>query len=273
MLSMQVVDQVGMPLPEVEVTATDSANGRVLQLGATDPYGTLAASVAPGEYRLALQAESFQTLRLGAQIAAGSVTPLGRLSMELAPPPELPSRGYWEIDPAHTAIRFIAQHIGMANVHGRFENFAGSLFIAERVEDSSVEITIDAASINTGVKMRDDHLRSADFLEVERYPYLHFVSDRMQHRGGARWQIGGTLTLHGVSRSVQLDTNYLGNGSGMEGETRVACFASAELHREDFTLNWRKMLAKGIAVVGATIRIELDVQAVYQGEQPPAHWS
>lgn len=273
MVGMHVLDAVGTPMAGVEVVATDSATGRALPLGATDPFGSLVAAVQPGEYRFALSADGYQTLRTGATVEAGATAQLGRLAMEVSEPPPLPATGYWEIDPAHTAVRFVAQHIGMANVHGRFENFAGSLHIAERVEDSSVEITIDAASINTGTRMRDDHLRSADFLEVERYPYLHFVSERFTHRGGTGWEVAGTLTMHGVSRSVRLEMDYLGAGQGMEGEQRVACFASTELHREDFTLNWRKMLAKGIAVVGARIRIELDVQAVFQGQVPPSSWS
>ena len=90
-------------------------------------------------------------------------------------------------------------------------------------------------------------------------------SPRCAHRGGNRWAITGALSLHGVTRTVTLDAEYLGMGSGMEGETRAACRATAELHRDDFTVSWQTMLARGIAVVGPTIKIELDVQFVPKG--------
>lgn len=150
----------------------------------------------------------------------------------------------------------------MARVYGRFNTFAGVLRVAERVEDSAMHVVIDASSIDTNVKMRDDHLRSGDFLDVERFPTLEFYSDRFVHKGGSRWAITGALSLHGVTRTVTLDAEYLGVGTGMEGETRAACRASTELHRDDFTVSWQTMLARGIAVVGSSVRIDLDIQVV-----------
>jgi len=93
-------------------------------------------------------------------------------------------------------------------------------------------------------------------------PYLYFSGGKFVHRHGTLWTISGVLDLHGVARTIQLDTTYLGRGAGMQGELRAACQAVTELHREDFTLNWRKALARGIAVIGATIRIELDISVV-----------
>ena len=134
--------------------------------------------------------------------------------------------------------------------------------MAERVERSAMHVVIDASSIDTNVKMRDDHLGSADFLDVDRFPTLEFYSDRFAHRGGNRWAVTGALSLHGVTRTVTLDTEYLGVGNGMEGEVRAACRATTELRRDDFTVSWQTMLARGIAVVGPSIRIDLDVQIV-----------
>ncbi|MGW2635539.1 YceI family protein, partial [Streptomyces sp. NPDC001348] len=103
---------------------------------------------------------------------------------------------------------------------------------------------------------------SADFLDVDHFPVLEFYSDRFVHKGGAKWAVTGALSLHGVTRTVTLDVDYLGLGNGMEGEARAACRAVTELHRDDFTVSWQSMLARGIAVVGPTIAIELDVQVV-----------
>jgi polyisoprenoid-binding protein YceI len=183
---------------------------------------------------------------------------------------EMPPPGAWVVDAPHSAIRFIARHVGMANVHGRFERFEGGIRIADRIEDSQVEVHIETASINSGNRTRDNHLRSADFLDVERYPYIRFASDRFVRRAGSKWTVQGHLTLHGTSRSVALDTTYLGLTNGGYGEElRCAALAKTELHREDYTLNWRKMLARGIAVVGPTVQLELDIQAMFQSHDTP----
>ncbi|NED89499.1 YceI family protein, partial [Streptomyces sp. SID11233] len=101
-----------------------------------------------------------------------------------------------------------------------------------------------------------------DFLDVGAYPTLEFYSERFAHRGGGRWGVTGALSLHGVTRTVTLDVDYLGLGNGMEGEQRAACRATTELHRDDYTVSWQTMLARGIAVVGPSITIELDVQVI-----------
>jgi polyisoprenoid-binding protein YceI len=190
------------------------------------------------------------------------VTSLGDVALRVADPPALPEPGDWEIEPTHSSIGFTARHIGLARVHGRFNTFAGVIRIAEQVEQTAMHVVIDASSIDTNVKMRDDHLRSADFLDVDRFPTLEFYSDRFVHKGGNRWAVTGALSLHGVTRTVTLDTEYLGIGNGMEGEVRAACRATTELRRDDFTVSWQTMLARGIAVVGPSIRVALDVQVV-----------
>lgn len=198
-------------------------------------------------------------------VTEGAHATLGDVTLQVAQPPQLPDPGDWDIEPNHSQIGFTARHIGMARIHGRFNTFAGAVRIADRMEDSAMHVIIDAASIDTNVQMRDDHLRSSDFLDVGRYPTLEFYSERFVHRGGSRWGVTGALTLHGVSRTVTLDTQYLGIGNGLEGETRAACRATTELHREDFTLTWQTMLARGIAVVGPSIVIDLDIQIVPKG--------
>ncbi|WP_043268038.1 YceI family protein [Streptomyces sp. CT34] len=260
-LDLSVHDPVGLPMAGVEIAIRD-ADGQDVTHGRTDPNGRLTVTLPPATYRLAVTSDGFRPVRIEAVVVAGRRTVPRPIALELAPALPLPAPGRWRIDPDHSAIRFTARHIGLAEIHGRFNHFEGGLWIGERMRDSRVEVTIDAASIDTGVRMRDDHLRSAEFLDVARYPYLQFAAERFVHKGGSRWAVQGVLHLHGVSRNVQLDTRYLGIGTGIAGETRTACTAVTELHREDFTLDWRKMLARGIATIGATIRIELDIQAV-----------
>ncbi|MEV6108566.1 YceI family protein [Streptomyces sp. NPDC051940] len=264
LLSCRVLDPVGDPLPAAELTVTDPV-GRKVVAGESDPYGLFVAAVPPGEYRVAVESEGLTPYRGETQVTEGAGTHIGDVSLPPAQLPQLPPPGDWEIDPAHTTIGFTARHIGMARVRGRFNNYTGALRIGRRMEESQLHVVMEAASIDTNIKMRDDHLRSADFLDVERFPTLEFYSDRFTHRVGNRWAVSGALSIHGVSRTVTLDTEYLGIGVGMEGELRAACRATTELHREDFTLNWQHMLARGIAVVGSSIKIELDIQVVGKG--------
>ncbi|MFJ4711760.1 YceI family protein [Streptomyces sp. NPDC088785] len=263
-LSCRVLDPVNEPVRGAEFAVSD-AMGRKVVSGGTDPFGSFMAAVPAGEYRLAVSAEGFAPYRGSATVAESAHASLGDVMLQVAPPPPLPRPGEWEIEPTHSSIAFTARHIGLARVHGRFNTFAGALRVAERVEQSAMHVVIDASSIDTNVKMRDDHLRSADFLDVDHFPTLEFYSERFVHRGGSRWAITGALSLHGVTRTVTLDAEYLGLGNGMEGETRAACRATTELHRDDFTVSWQTMLARGIAVVGSSVRIEIDVQIVPQG--------
>ncbi|WP_306191323.1 MULTISPECIES: YceI family protein [unclassified Streptomyces] len=266
----EVVDPMGQPMGGAEVTVTAVDSHRVLARGTTDPYGLFMATLPPGSYSVMATAEGLTPARESVDIAAGVALSPARIALLPARQLELPAPGTWLFDPPHTAIRFIAKHVGMAHVHGRFTRFDGGIRVAPDMADSQVSVRIDASSIATGNRTRDNHLRSADFLDVERYPYIDFVSNRFVYRGGSKWTLHGTLTMHGTSRSVGLDTTYLGTvNGGYEQELRCAALATAELHREDFTLNWRSMLARGIAVVGPTVQLELDVQAMYRTPETP----
>ncbi|MFJ9347376.1 YceI family protein [Streptomyces sp. NPDC101237] len=263
-VSCRVLDPVDQPVTNAEFTVTDTL-GRTVVSGGVDPYGSFVTAVPAGEYRVAVSAEGFTPYRAVTQVAENSLASLGDVTLQAARPPELPAAGDWEIEPTHSSIAFTARHIGLARIHGRFNSFAGAVRIGDPMERSALHVVIDAATIDTGVRMRDDHLRSADFLDVVRFPTLEFYGDRFAHRGGSRWAVTGALSLHGVTRTVTLDTEYLGLGNGMEGEVRAACRATTELHRDDFTVSWQTMLARGIAVVGPSIRVDLDVQIVPKG--------
>lgn len=263
-LSCRVLDPVNEPVRHAEFVVSDTM-GRTVMSGGLDPFGSFVITVPAGEYRLAVSAEGYTPYRATTTVVENTLASLGDVTLQVSQPPELPAPGDWEVEPAHTSIGFTARHIGLARIHGRFNSFAGAVRITDPVERSAMHVVIDAASIDTGVQMRDDHLRSADFLDVAAFPTLEFYSERFVHKGGTRWAVTGALTLHGVTRTVVLDTEYLGLGNGMEGEVRAACRATTELHRDDFTVSWQTMLARGIAAVGSSIRVELDVQLVRKG--------
>ncbi|MDX3730897.1 YceI family protein [Streptomyces caniscabiei] len=266
----EVLDPVNQPMAAADVTVTELRSHRVAARGATDPYGFFTAALPPGTYSVLIMAEGLEPHRETVEVTEDTGVARERVWLQSARALQLPPPGTWLFDPPHTAIRFIAKHVGMAHVHGRFERFEGGLAITQDMTRSRVHVRIDASSINTGNNTRDTHLRSADFLDVERFPYIDFTSTRFAYRGGSKWTLQGSLTMHGVSRSVALDTTYLGTVNGGYGEElRCAALAKSELHREDYTLNWRSMLARGIAVVGPTIQLELDVQAMYRTHDTP----
>jgi polyisoprenoid-binding protein YceI len=267
----EVLDPVNQPLGGADVTVTELRSHQVAARGTTDPYGLFMAVLPPGSYSLMVLAEGLDPHRETVEITAeaGPAAPQ-RVWLQPGRQADLPVPGTWLFDPPHTAIRFIAKHVGMAYVHGRFERFEGGIQVTQEVSDSRVHVRIDASSITTGNNTRDTHLRSADFLDVDHFPYIDFRSTRFAYRGGSKWSLLGTLTMHGVSRSVSLDTTYLGMVNGGYGEElRCAALARTELHREDYTLNWRSMLARGIAVVGPTVQLELDIQAMYRTHDTP----
>jgi polyisoprenoid-binding protein YceI len=267
LLTCRVLDPVNTPVRQAEYILSDH-QGRKIVKGETDPFGWIVAMVPVGEYRMSITAGGLSPYRGHASVPeVGSPVGLGDITLDVAPTVPLPEPGEWEIEAAHTRVGFSALHIGLGRVYGRFDNFAGAIRIADTMQDSAMHVIIDAASINTNVRMRDDHLRSADFLDVEHFPTMEFYSDHFVHRGGHNWTLTGGLTLHGVTRTVSLDAQYQGIRVGMEGETRAAIRATTELHREDYTINWKSMLARGIAVVGSSIKIDLDIQIVPKGTE------
>jgi polyisoprenoid-binding protein YceI len=154
-------------------------------------------------------------------------------------------------------------------VHGRFTEFGGTIRIApDDITNSRVDAVIRAASIDTGNGMRDTHLKSADFLDVEQYPEITYRSTGVTAAGTDRWTVHGELALHGVVRPVDLDLAYLGTGADPWGGTRAAFRATAELRRDDFAMNYNQILQAGIAAIGTTLKVELDIQAV-QGDSLP----
>lgn len=174
---------------------------------------------------------------------------------------ELPAPGTWVVDPAHSGVDVVARHMVISKVRGRFGSFTGRIMVADRPEDSSVDVTIDAASIDTADGRRDEHLRGPDFLDVEHYPEITFHSTSVEPARRGRWRVTGDLTLRGVTRPVTLDVELEGLGAAYGGP-RAVLAASAEVDREEFGLTWNMALESGGVLVGRTLKVELSLQAV-----------
>ena len=168
----------------------------------------------------------------------------------------------WKIDPVHSQITFSVRHMMISNVHGRFENFSGEVdFNEDAPQNSSVDVKIEAASINTREPKRDGHLRSPDFLNAEQYPQLTFKSTRIEPFDDHHAKIYGDLTIRDLTREVTLDTEYAGQ-SKMWGNTSAGFSASTRINRKDWGLNWNQLLESGGLLVGDEISINIELEIV-----------
>ncbi|MFG1998856.1 YceI family protein [Spirillospora sp. NPDC048911] len=250
------------------VTVTDMMGGQVARIEA-DADGALAAPPLPGgTYTVIVTAVGYAPAARTLIVPPSGTADLGALVLGRAGGTELPPPGPWTIDPVHSAVGAVAQHLGLSSVRGRFGSFEGRIEVAERVEDSRVTARIEAASIDTGNKLRDDHLRSADFLDTVRHPLIEYAGTGLSAVGPDRWTVHGSLTLNGITRPVDLELSYLGTGPDAWGGVRAAFRATTELRRADFGIKFNQVLEAGIAAVGETLRVELEIQAV-QGEHLP----
>lgn len=174
----------------------------------------------------------------------------------------LPQPGTWEIDPAHTSVGFVARHLMVTKVRGAFRSFSGTIEIAERPEDSRADVAIDASSITTYQEMRDNHLRSNDFLDIEHHPRIEFHSTGLEITAENRFALHGELSIRGVTRPVSLDATFEGLTQDPWGNARAAFSATVEINREDFGITWNQVLEGGGVLVGRKVKIELEVEAV-----------
>ena len=174
---------------------------------------------------------------------------------------KLPTAGTYNIDAVHSTVGFVARHLVASKVRGRFTDFTGAITIGDTPETSSVQATVQAASITTDNDMRDAHLKSPDFLEFETYPTLTLTSTKVSAKGD-NYEVVADLTIKGITKSVTFDLEYLGTGPSMTPGVSVAGFeASAEFDRRDFGITFGSSLENGAMVVGNKIVIELAVEA------------
>ena len=172
----------------------------------------------------------------------------------------------WQIDPAHSNVSFSVRHMMVSNVRGEFTKVSGTVDGDEKTPTQAViNATIDASSINTREAKRDDHLKSADFLDVAKYPTVTFKSKRIEPSGTGQFKVTGDLTLHGVTREVVLDVSDVTPPiKDPMGKTRAGAHASTKIDRKDFGINWSKAMDGGGLLVGNDVDISIDVEATTQ---------
>ena len=169
----------------------------------------------------------------------------------------------WKIDNAHSLVEFSVRHMMISTVRGRFERFSGTVEFNENdPAASSVDVQIEAASINTNEPQRDNHLRSADFFEAETYPHLTFKSTRVEKVDENNGRIYGELTIRNVTRPVVLETEYNGQAKSPWGSTSAGFTANTKINRKDWNLVWNQALETGGMLVGDEIKIHLELEIV-----------
>lgn len=172
--------------------------------------------------------------------------------------------GTWMVDPAHSSVEFAVKHMGIANVRGKFTDFEGTLEVGEDLASSSAHGNVKAASITTGEEQRDEHLRSADFFNVEEYPLITFESISVEPIDDESSTIVGELTMHGVTREVGLKVVFQGTDIDPWGNERVGLEVVGVLDRSDFDMKFNQALGSGNVLVGSKVNVALDISAVKQ---------
>ena len=171
-----------------------------------------------------------------------------------------PAVGEWTIDPTHTSVTMSVKHLMAATVRGSVSGVSGSIQQGETAETTSVSVSLDATTINTGVADRDAHLRSADFLDVEHYPTITFDSTDITERDG-EFAVNGNLTIKDVTKPITIDMAYGGLMTDPWGNEKAIFSGETVINREEFGLTWNQALETGGVLVGRNVKIELEVQA------------
>ena len=171
----------------------------------------------------------------------------------------------WEIDSSHSSLQFSVRHLVIAKVRGSFARWSGTIDVPNGdFSKATVNVTIDASSIDTGVADRDGHLKSPDFFDVAQHPELRFVGKRVQPRSESEIDVVGDLTLKGITREVVLRVEQHGQAKDPWGNLRAAFTAKTSIDRKDFGLTWNQVLETGGVMVGDRVEIEADIEAVKQ---------
>jgi polyisoprenoid-binding protein YceI len=260
-VTARVIAAGGWPVEHAVLTLTDPA-GRQAGRATVDSAGRVAIpEVPPGSYTLIVSAPGHQPAARSAVVGSGGLD-VGDIELTAIGGRLLPAAGVWDIDPVHSSVRVRARHLGLASVHGRIAEFSGSVVVTDPVENSVVEVTLQAGSIDTGNADRDAHLRTGDFLHTDAYPEIAFRSKSLRPLTDDRWAMDGELTIRGVTRQIVLETTYLGVGPDPWGGVRGGFHAVTELRREDFAIEWNQAVRVGIAAVGGILQVELDIEIV-----------
>ena len=173
----------------------------------------------------------------------------------------LPGVGTWEIDPGHADVAFMGRHLMLTKVRGRFQDVRGSIAVAEDMNDSSVDVTIGMASVESGSSARDEHLRSSELFDVENYPEATFRSVSVDWHGDGG-VVHGDLTIHGTTRRVPLRVTFEGYVRDPFGGDRAIFSAETKVNREDFGITWNVALEAGGVLVSKEVTITIDIETV-----------
>ena len=171
--------------------------------------------------------------------------------------------GTWEVDPTHSTIGFVARHAMVAKVRGGFTEFTGTLSLdGSDPSTSSAQLTIMSASFESKNAERDAHVKSPDFLDAEQFPTLTFTSTSVKQKSDETFIVSGNLTIHGVTKPVDVTFELLGTSQDPWGNTRIGFEGKAEISRKEFGLVWNVALETGGVLVGDTVKLELDIEAI-----------
>ena len=173
----------------------------------------------------------------------------------------LPAPGAWEIDPGHADVSFTGRHFMVTKVRGRFTDVRGTVTIADQMSDSQVDVVIGMASVESGNPTRDEHLRSDELFDVERFPEARFRSVTVEWRG-SEGTVHGDLTIHGVTRRVALKVSFEGQVRDPWGGDRAIFSAETRINREDFGITWNMALEAGGVLVSKEVVIKIDLETL-----------
>ncbi len=169
----------------------------------------------------------------------------------------------WQIDSGHSIVQFTARHMMLTKVRGEFAQFSGELDLNEAEPTrSTVNVSIDVASLSTRDEKRDGHLKSPDFFNVEAFPHMTFVSTSVEQTGGDTGKLHGHLTIKDITKPVALDVEYLGQQKSPWGTTSAGFVASTRINRKEWGLTWNVALESGGVLVGEDIDIRIEIEAV-----------
>ena len=176
----------------------------------------------------------------------------------------VPAAGTWTIDPSHSTVGFTTRHLMVSKVRGHFAEYSADLTVAERPEDSKVDVTIQVASVSTADEGRDGHLLSADFFDAETFPQLTFASETITPIDDETFTISGKLALHGVTNPITLTAVVQGLETDPWGNERVGLEITGKLSRGDYGMKFNQALGSGNVLVSDQVKLSLDVSAVKQ---------
>ncbi|GAA4595290.1 polyisoprenoid-binding protein YceI [Actinoplanes octamycinicus] len=177
---------------------------------------------------------------------------------------QFPAAGTYELDAAHKRVGFVAKHLMVSKVRGQFAEASATITVAENPLESSVVASIKTASVETGQVDRDNHLRTGDFFEAEKYPTMEYRSTGVKSHSGAEFVLDGELTIKGVTKPVELIVEFEGAATSPYGQHVFGFSAHTEIDREDWGLTWNVGLESGGVLVGKKVKIEIEGEAVLQ---------